>query len=74
MDVRVGLIEKAECGRTYAFVNVPCVECRDECISPNFWFCARMHAKSLQLCSTLCYPMDCSPTGSSVPGSGLALA
>ena len=21
MDVRVGLIEKAECGRTYAFVN-----------------------------------------------------
>ena len=25
-------------------------------------------AKSLQLCSTLCNPMDCSPTGSSVHG------
>ena len=27
-----------------------------------------MHAKSLQLCLTLCNPMDCSPPGSSVPG------
>ena len=25
-----------------------------------------MHAKSLQLCPTLCYPMDCGPLGSSV--------
>ena len=28
----------------------------------------RVHAKSLQLCPTLCNPMDCSPGGSSVPG------
>ena len=27
-----------------------------------------VHAKSLQLCPTLCNPMDCSPSGSSVPG------
>ena len=27
-----------------------------------------MHAKSLQLCLTLCNPMDCSPPGSSVDG------
>ena len=27
-----------------------------------------MHAKSLQLCLTLCDPMDCSPPGSSVHG------
>ena len=25
-------------------------------------------AKSLQLCPTLCDPMDCSPPGSSIPG------
>ena len=27
-----------------------------------------MHAKSLQLCPTLCDPMDCSPPGASVYG------
>ena len=27
-----------------------------------------LHAKSLQLCQTLCDPMDCSPPGSSVHG------
>ena len=27
-----------------------------------------MHAKSLQLCPTLCDPMDCSPPGSPVHG------
>ena len=27
-----------------------------------------MHAKSLQLCLTLCNPMDCGPPGSSVHG------
>ena len=27
-----------------------------------------MHAKSLQLCLTLCNPRDCSPPGSSVHG------
>ena len=27
-----------------------------------------MRAKSLQLCPTLCNPMDCSPAGSSVHG------
>ena len=30
--------------------------------------CVRMHAKSLQLCLTLCDPMDRSPPGSSVHG------
>ena len=29
---------------------------------------ARVHAQSLQLCLTLCSPMDCSPPGSSVHG------
>ena len=27
-----------------------------------------MHAQSCQSCLTLCYPMDCSPTGSPVLG------
>ena len=27
-----------------------------------------MHAKLLQSCPALCYPMDCSPSGSSVHG------
>ena len=27
-----------------------------------------MQANSLQLCPTLCYPMDCSPSGSSIYG------
>ena len=31
----------------------------------HIW-CACMNAKSLQLCQTLCEPMDCSPPGSSV--------
>ena len=30
--------------------------------------CACVHAKSLQSCLTLCDPMDCSPSDSSVPG------
>ena len=30
--------------------------------------CVCVYAKSLQLCLTLCDPMDCSPPGSSVPG------
>ena len=30
--------------------------------------CACVHAKLLQLCSTLCHPMGCSPPGSSVHG------
>ena len=31
-------------------------------------YTALAHAKSLQLCPTLCNPMDCSLSGSSVPG------
>ena len=31
-----------------------------------FKFLVCVHAKSLQLCPTLCDPMDCSPPGSSV--------
>ena len=30
--------------------------------------CACVHAKSLQACSTLCSPKDCSPRGSSIYG------
>ena len=32
------------------------------------WVCACVRAKSLQLCPTLCNPMDCSPPGASVHG------
>ena len=32
------------------------------------YVCACVHAKLLQLCLTLCNPMDCSPPGSSVHG------
>ena len=32
------------------------------------YVCACMHAKSVQLCLTLCNPMDCSQPGSSVHG------
>ena len=31
-------------------------------------YCACVHAKSLKSCSTLCDPMGCSPSGSSVHG------
>ena len=35
----------------------------------NFWTtCKWVHAKSLQSCPTVCYPMDRSPPGSSVHG------
>ena len=33
-----------------------------------FYICVFVHAQSLQLCPTLCNPMDCSPPGSSVYG------
>ena len=33
------------------------------------WWCACTHAQSLQVCSTLCDPTDCTPPGSSVHGS-----
>ena len=36
--------------------------------SPHFTAAAAAAAKSLQLCPTLCDPIDCSPPGSSVPG------
>ena len=35
---------------------------------PLVCVCVCVHAKSLQLCSTLCNSMDCSPPGSSVHG------
>ena len=34
----------------------------------KIYFTQCMHAKSLQLCTTLCNPMDCSLLGSSVHG------
>ena len=37
-------------------------------ISLKDWAAAATAAKSLQLCPTLCDPMDCSPPGSSVHG------
>ena len=37
-------------------------------LSPTHSFCAGLHLKSLQLCLTLCDPMDCSPPGSCVHG------
>ena len=42
-----------------------------EAQSPNHWTAREVPAaaaKSLQLCPTLCDPMDGSPTGSRVPG------
>ena len=35
-------------------------------LNPEIWIC--VCAKSLQSCLTLCNPMDCSPSGSSVHG------
>ena len=40
--------------------------------SPSECVCVCVHAKSLQLCPTLCNPMDCSPPGSSVHGDSLS--
>ena len=37
-------------------------------VQPNQSISAAAAAKSLQLCPTLCDPMDCSPPGSPVPG------
>ena len=34
----------------------------------EYWRCVCVHTKSLQLCLTLCNPMDCSPSGSSIHG------
>ena len=34
----------------------------------NYKVCFSVHGKSLQLCPTLCGPMDCSPPGSSIQG------
>ena len=36
--------------------------------SSHKWMCATAAAKSLQLCLTLCNPIDGSPPGSAVPG------
>ena len=38
------------------------------CLSIYLPICARLPAKSFQSCPTLCDPMDCSPSGSSVHG------
>ena len=35
-------------------------------VQPTFYIC--VHAKSLQSCPTLCYPMDCCLPGSSAHG------
>ena len=35
-----------------------------ECVCVCVCVCVCMHAKPLQLCLTLCDPMDCSPPGS----------
>ena len=38
------------------------------CVCMSVHMCIHAHAKSLQLCLTLCNPMDCNPPGSSVRG------
>ena len=40
---------------------------KEDVVATSMKYCT-MHAKSLQLCPTLCDPMDCSPPGSSVHG------
>jgi len=40
----------------------------NEKLSHHTWRVAPAAAKSLQLCPTLCDPMDCSPPGSSIHG------
>ena len=40
----------------------------DQCYSPLTFFSVAAAAKSLQLCPTLCEPIDGSPPGSPVPG------
>ena len=39
-----------------------------KCLLIFYFFLFCLHAKSLQSCPTLCYPMDCSPPYSSVHG------
>ena len=38
------------------------------CVHTRACMCMHAHAKSLQLCLTLCNPMDCNPPGSPVHG------
>ena len=45
-----------------SLIRMPWLECSRD------GQCACVHAKSLQLCPTLCDPMDCSPPGSSGHG------
>ena len=49
--------------RTGAWVSLT-----DEALEPRTAAAAAAAAKSLQLCPTLCNPIDSSPPGSSVPG------
>ena len=49
----------------YAFVNVYLYWVKTENAFLNLMLC---YAKSLQLCPTLCDPVDGSPPGSPVPG------
>ena len=50
------------------FHDLSCIESREILSLQTGFRCACMHAKSLQLCLTLCDPVDCSLPGSSVHG------
>ena len=50
------------------FHDLSCIESIEILSLQTGFRCACMHAKSLQLCLTLCDPVDCSLPGSSVHG------
>ena len=57
---------------TENFLIVPetsfCSRFQGTSLLPSVCMCVRVHAPSLQSCSTHCDPVDCSPPGSSIPG------
>ena len=69
------LIKRKTFKETLAVLTMGRIPCRGDqkvsqaqVLSPSDQVCARMCAQLLQLCLTLCTPMDCSPPGSSVHG------
>ena len=64
----VGYIPGSETSGREGMCVYPARQFSEVIVPVHAHYCACVHAKSLQSCTTLCNPMDCSPPGSSVCG------
>ena len=64
--LRLGYHEHSLCKKKEKSISTKCYKVKHKKQGLPISMC--MHAKSPQLCLTLCNPMDCSPPGSSVHG------